>query len=436
MAFKLYPYQTRGVHGALTAVQRGAHPCVVAPTGAGKSVMLAATAQRASGEVTIVSHRLEIADQLRDRTGRPVLSWQAVAMRDVVDRSDGVLLIDECHHAAAPHWGKLQHLYPNRKRVGFTATPVRSDGLGLAPFFTELIVAAQYSELIAAGMLVPCRVFRPASEQTGLARSPYEAYMERAQGRRVILFGGAVEPTEQFIDEFRTHGINAHVVHGNMRKTERRDIISRRPTVLGSVQVLTEGWDDPEVSCCILASKTDAVGTYIQKVGRALRAAPGKVDAVLLDLYGVSHRLGLPTQDRHYFLDGKHPIQAADGPGLTVCPFCGWCYELGPDTCPSCGESPPRVSRIPHVEPADLIEAEPLKPADPDELDRLVKLARENDWGTLWAVKAYMRTHELPRKLPEGLYSRMVYEYVQKGRERIQAHAIVSRMLRRHGVKS
>src|SRR5690606_11680347 len=142
-----------------------------------KSVMLAATAQRASGEVTIVSHRLEIADQLRERTGRPVLSWQAVAMRDVVDRSEGVLLIDECHHAAAPHWGKLQHLYPNRKRVGFTATPVRSDGLGLAPFFTELIVAAQYSELIAAGLLVPCRDVRAAAEVAWLVTAPDEAYI-------------------------------------------------------------------------------------------------------------------------------------------------------------------------------------------------------------------------------------------------------------------
>ena len=38
--------------------------------------------------------------------------------------------------------------------------------------------------------------------------------------------------------------------------------------------VLTEGWDMPEVGCCILARPTRKMGLYRQMIGRVLRPAP------------------------------------------------------------------------------------------------------------------------------------------------------------------
>jgi DNA repair protein RadD len=58
--------------------------------------------------------------------------------------------------------------------------------------------------------------------------------------------------------------------------------------------VLTEGWDMPEVGCCILARPTKQMGLYRQIVGRVLRPAPGKTDAIILDHSGAVFQHGLP----------------------------------------------------------------------------------------------------------------------------------------------
>ncbi|MEU5668708.1 DEAD/DEAH box helicase, partial [Streptomyces longwoodensis] len=60
--------------------------------------------------------------------------------------------------------------------------------------------------------------------------------------------------------------------------------------VLTNCMVLTEGFDAPHTSCAVIARPTKSPGLYVQMVGRALRPAPGKRDALLLDVLGASTR--------------------------------------------------------------------------------------------------------------------------------------------------
>ena len=75
--------------------------------------------------------------------------------------------------------------------------------------------------------------------------------------------------------------------------------------------VLTEGWDMPEVGCCILARPTKKMGLYRQMIGRVLRPADGKPDAIVLDHSGAVFRHGFVEDPVEWTLD---PDRHAESP--------------------------------------------------------------------------------------------------------------------------
>src|SRR5262249_259606 len=74
----------------------------------------------------------------------------------------------------------------------------------------------------------------------------------------------------------------AHV-DGGIPKSQRDAVLAQlaagKLDVVTNCMVLTEGWDMPDVGCCILAR----MGLYRQMVGRVLRPASNKYDAIVLD---------------------------------------------------------------------------------------------------------------------------------------------------------
>ena len=83
-------------------------------------------------------------------------------------------------------------------------------------------------------------------------------------------------------------GVPAGIVHGAMpgdRRARRRCATFARGAsqVLTNVGVLTEGFDDPGVSCVAMARPTRSEGLYAQCVGRGTRLFPGKTDCLILD---------------------------------------------------------------------------------------------------------------------------------------------------------
>ena len=83
--------------------------------------------------------------------------------------------------------------------------------------------------------------------------------------------------------------------------------------------VLTEGWDMPEVGCCILARPTRKMGLYRQMIGRVLRPAEGKRDAIVLDHSGAVFRHGFVEDRVEWTLDPDHLAknQAHQNPSKT-----------------------------------------------------------------------------------------------------------------------
>jgi hypothetical protein len=114
-----------------------------------------------------------------------------------------------------------------------------------------------------------------------------------------------------------------------------------------NVQVLTEGWDCPPVSCVIVGRRVGSQALWMQMTGRGLRPDPGKRDCLLLDLCGMAHVLGLPDEDRIYSLDGEgialaRPVDSH----VRVCRVCGTPLEIGQARCQECGKDHSLVTPI------------------------------------------------------------------------------------------
>ena len=102
-------------------------------------------------------------------------------------------------------------------------------------------------------------------------------------------------------DEFIKSGVRAEHIDGGTPKPERDASLARLASgeieLITNCMVLTEGWDMPEVGCCILARPTKKMGLYRQMIGRVLRPAEGKPDAIILDHSGAVFRHGF-AEDR------------------------------------------------------------------------------------------------------------------------------------------
>src|SRR6185295_11858069 len=107
---------------------------------------------------------------------------------------------------------------------------------------------------------------------------------------------GGLSDSIHICEEFNKSGVKAEHIDGSTLKSDRDAALARLTSgetkVITNCMVLTEGWDLPEVSCCILARPTKKMGLYRQMVGRVLRPAPGKTNAIVLDHSGAVFRHG------------------------------------------------------------------------------------------------------------------------------------------------
>lgn len=335
----LREYQSRAVADVLSTPEP---TCLVAPTGSGKSRMGAEIAAALPGRGAWIVHRRELLRQARDLLARHGLDDRVVPV--TVQSSEwpaaDFCIVDEVHHHVSDEWCNIFTHYAHARTIGLTATPERADGRALGDRFSRLVVAAHYSELLRDGFLVDCRVLRPDDVLTkGLALDPVDAYLRHGENRAGFVFVQRVSQAREIAERFRAAGIEARAVTERCSTADRDAAIdglaSGAVRLLVNVYTLTEGVDIPHASVCILARPVGHVSQYLQIAGRILRPCEGKSDALLIDLPGVSHIHGLPTEDRLYSLDVVGIRRKSQS--VTTCQLCGASYESGPTACPVCG---------------------------------------------------------------------------------------------------
>lgn len=306
-----------------------------------KVVILAHTdelVRQAARKVKAVAPHLKVGVVMADRHE----IWADVIVASVQSlRSDrrladirgvGLIVVDECHHATAESYRKILRHYgglpvdPEADQttngpgdvfvVGFTATLKRSDRSALNQVWQEVVFTKDIAFMIDRGYLVRphgrsievpdlklSEVRRQGGDyqQKALASAVVKSmapeivakhYAELAPERPGILFWPSVEAAYMGAESMISQGISCEVIEGSMSREERRLALKKAETgevqTLSSCMVLTEGFDNPRMSCAVIARPTNSAPRYQQMVGRVLRPHPesGKTDALILDVVG------------------------------------------------------------------------------------------------------------------------------------------------------
>lgn len=405
MPVTLRPYQEAAIQGLRDAFAADYHsPLLVLPTGGGKTVCfsyLTSRLQAARKRVHILVHRDELVDQVSETLARFDVPHGFVAagrtpdyrplalvcsVQTLVRRMDRVpvpdyVICDEAHHCiGASSWGAIiarwRDLNPGLRVIGVTATPERLSGEGLGEVFDEMVSGPTTRELIDLEALSEYRLFAPAQQldlsgvrsrmgdfirgevaakvdKPAIIGSAVGEYRAKMPGQPAVAFCVSIEHAEHVAEQFRAAGVTAAKLDGNMdrvlRKQLVRDFGRGEVRVLTSVDVISEGFDVPGIVGAILLRPTQSLGLYLQQVGRALRTAPGKSHAVILDHVGNSQRHGLPDDPRAWSLIGRERKgRAGKDEGDVAIRQCPTCYAISPAAaakCRDCGSPFPIKAR-------------------------------------------------------------------------------------------
>jgi superfamily II DNA or RNA helicase len=250
-----------------------------------------------------------------------------------------------------------------------------------------MVECPQIPDLIKLGHLVPTKVFAPSNPDLSGVHTRHGDYVEAeladrmdraeligdivshwhrlAEHRKTVVFATSVGHSIHLCEEFAKSGVKAAHIDGSTPKEERDEILRRLSDgdleIVCNCMVLTEGWDQPDVACCVLARPTKSMGLYRQMVGRVIRPYPGKDHALILDHAGAVFQHGFIEDPVIWTLDkdskaaapAHEARQLKSSSRLLECSQCQAIRTAG-EPCPHCGFMPRRRAEYLHVRDGDL----------------------------------------------------------------------------------
>jgi superfamily II DNA or RNA helicase len=243
-AYHLRDYQIEIIQQVFCLWKSGArHLMLQLPTGGGKTIIFTALAHEftvRAEPVLVVAHREELITQaaakLEAVTGMPVgiikagykqdgnCSIQVASIQTLIRRQPppaSLVIFDEAHHCHSRTYATVFKHYAERNSyiLGFTATPMRTDGRGLRYLysgtqgFEQLIVGPTVKDLIERQYLCPFKLYSPTQiieastasikttggdynqkqladlvERKLIVGDVIETWKKHAEGKRTVLF--------------------------------------------------------------------------------------------------------------------------------------------------------------------------------------------------------------------------------------------------------
>lgn len=275
-------------------------PPVIGQIGGGKTTI--------SGLVDIASFQsLSGKDH---QTGEPIV-------KDLV-RNYGLVICDECHHAAAPQLELVLKSAPAKYIYGLSATPERSDGLTRA--LSMLCGPLRYvidpkTQAIQQGIQ---RIVRPRF--TGIRLPAYEpsasfnqildllcahtarnelivddALEAASNGRHPLVLSKRKKHAEELFKLLKDRGHEPILLTGEIDAKERKAILNSLPCferehriIVATESLLGEGFDLSYLDTLLIATPISWDGSITQQAGRLHRSHEGKRRVEIFDYVDLS----------------------------------------------------------------------------------------------------------------------------------------------------
>ncbi|KAJ4486068.1 P-loop containing nucleoside triphosphate hydrolase protein [Lentinula aciculospora] len=374
--FTLRPYQEHCLQACEDALNAGSSRigCSL-PTGSGKTTVFISLLSRISPpslnpratRSLIIVNSIELARQSAEQVARLFPSWTVQIEQGVKHQASGsadvtvatyqtllqperfakfdptrlkAVIVDECHHAAAPSYIKLlSHFDANIRNpdpdfkpptlqhnipiIGFSATLSRHDGITLGSVFERIVYHRDFLSMINDQWLSEVRFTTVQADinlndvtvnsrtgdfnATSLAhvistdtinQLVVQTWLDRAAERRsTLVFCVNIAHVRALTQVFRGFGIDARYIHSKTPITERKALIASFKAgqfpVLVNCAILTEGADIPNIDCVVVARPTRSRNVFTQMIGRGMRLSPdtGKKDCRIIDFVDSANRV-------------------------------------------------------------------------------------------------------------------------------------------------
>lgn len=399
MTIELREYQINAIEKIKESYRQGKNsPCLMMPTGGGKTICFSKIAESASvnnKRVIIVVHRSELLYQASNKLTQFSIKHgkispeftpayyeliQIASIDTLIRRLDFIqnpdlIIIDEAHHLLKDNkWGKVVKKFPSAKILGVTATPARTngDGLGIKSkgFFDDLIIGSSVSELTDLGYLCPAEYYAPPihidfsrikiklgdydskglsaeTNKPNITGDAIKHYIKYSSNLPAIAFCVDRKHAKDVANQFNLAGICSEFIDGTLSSSDRKlkieGLTNGRIKVLTSVNLISEGTDIPVVNTAILLRKTRSLSLHLQMIGRVLRPHPDKNKAIIIDHVGNTFEHGFADSEHIWSLEGKQKKRNdIKGKPITQCEYCYRVYHsIKSNICPYCKEQRP-----------------------------------------------------------------------------------------------
>lgn len=324
---------------------------LMAPPGAGKTVMACALIAERKVSTLVLVHRQPLMEQWKERistflgipvkeignlsgskkktTGKLDLAMLQ-SLKNIEDLSEiaqsySQIIIDECHHIPATSFEDILKQLPARYVVGLTATPYRKDGLEKILFQqcgpvryelenTESLALEKIVTIHETGFRLPIEIGdKPAHHElihyltSDLKRNQLIAKhtIESLNENRFPLLISDRKEHLDVLELIISEGINIATTEiirldGDLTSKQRKQAIEqlhefrnegRKVLLMSSASLIGEGFDLPALDTMILATPLSFEGRMIQYAGRIHRSSEGKTQAQIIDYVDFSNAI-------------------------------------------------------------------------------------------------------------------------------------------------
>ena len=258
-----------------------------------------------------------VAKDLQTLQGRIDIETYSYAARHYHEKpSDyySYVVVDEAHHAVAPMWKRMIQYYTPDFLVGLTATDQRPDKKRLEEIFGNYTTKLSVKEAMEKGIVARANVYRietnidlshvrfngkdyvnadleksvRVTSRNELIVNVLRDYFNEGEAgeRQGIIFCINKARTKEMARLMNEAGISAADYSGDTRHPEKvmEEFKEHKIRFLCACDMISEGWDYPELGILVMARPTLSKVLYLQQIGRGLRRTSVKKNVFVIDV--------------------------------------------------------------------------------------------------------------------------------------------------------